>query len=147
MMLRVGLTGDLGSGKSTAARMLAERGAVVLSSDEMGRALMQPGQPAYAQIVAAFGSEVVAADGSLDRAKLAALAFDAKQPQGGGAECDHSSGGDRGAGRAVGGAGKDEPGRDCGGGVGADLLHASMRRGATGATGSIAWLWWTLRKR
>ncbi len=80
-MLRVGLTGDLGSGKSTVARMLAERGAVVLSSDEMGRALMQPGERPYAQIVAAFGSEIVAADGSLDRRKLAALAFDAKNPR------------------------------------------------------------------
>jgi dephospho-CoA kinase len=80
-MLRVGLTGDLGSGKSTVARMLAERGAVVLSSDEMGRALMQPGERAYAQIVETFGSEIVAADGSLDRKKLAALAFDAKQPR------------------------------------------------------------------
>ena len=80
-MLRVGLTGDLGSGKSTVARMLAERGAVVLSSDEMGRALMQPGEQAYAQIVATFGSDVVAEDGTLDRKKLAALAFDAKQPR------------------------------------------------------------------
>lgn len=80
-MLRVGLTGDLGSGKSTVARMLAERGAVVFSSDEMGRALMQPGQQAYAEIVAVFGGGVVAADGSLDRKKLAALAFDAKNPR------------------------------------------------------------------
>ncbi len=80
-MLRAGLTGDLGSGKSTVARMLAERGAVVLSSDEMGRALMQPGERAYAEIVAKFGDEVVAADGSLDRKKLAALAFDAKHPR------------------------------------------------------------------
>jgi dephospho-CoA kinase len=80
-MLRVGLTGDLGSGKSTVARMLAERGAVVLSSDEMGRALMQPGQPAYGEIVAAFGSEVVAADGTLDRKKLAVLAFDSARPR------------------------------------------------------------------
>jgi dephospho-CoA kinase len=80
-MLRAGLTGDLGSGKSTVARMLAERGAVVLSSDEMGRTLMQPGQPAYTQIVEAFGREVVAEDGTLDRKKLAALAFDASQPR------------------------------------------------------------------
>jgi len=80
-MLRVGLTGDLGSGKSTVARMLAERGAVVLSSDEMGRALMQPGQRVYAAIVATFGSEIVAADGTLDRKKLATLAFDAKNPR------------------------------------------------------------------
>jgi len=81
MMLRVGLTGDLGSGKSTVARMLAERGAVVLSSDEMGRAMMRPGERAYAQIVEAFGDDVVAEDGSLDRKKLAALAFDAKLPR------------------------------------------------------------------
>ncbi|MGA8938018.1 MAG: dephospho-CoA kinase [Acidobacteriaceae bacterium] len=83
-MLRAGLTGDLGSGKSTVARMLAERGAVVLSSDEMGRALMQPGERVFAEIVARFGSGVVAADGAsglLDRKKLAALAFDAKKPR------------------------------------------------------------------
>jgi dephospho-CoA kinase len=61
--------------------MLAERGAVVLSSDEMGRALMQPGERPYAQIIAAFGHEIVAADTSLDRRKLAALAFDAKNPR------------------------------------------------------------------
>ena len=74
-MLRVGLTGDLGSGKSTVARMFAERGAEVLSSDEMGRAMMQPGQPVYAAIVERFGREVVAGDGSLDRGALARLAF------------------------------------------------------------------------
>jgi dephospho-CoA kinase len=80
-MLRVGLTGDLGSGKSTVARMLAERGAVVFSSDEIGRRLMQPDQAVYARIVAQFGDGVVAADGSLDRSKLAALAFDPRQPR------------------------------------------------------------------
>jgi dephospho-CoA kinase len=80
-MLRVGLTGDLGSGKSTVARMLAERGAVVFSSDEMGRALMQPGQPVFAQIMERFGLEVVAADGSLDRKRLAAVAFDRVNPR------------------------------------------------------------------
>jgi dephospho-CoA kinase len=80
-MLRVGLTGDLGSGKSTDARMLAERGAVVFSSDEMGRALMQPGQPVFAQIMERFGLEVVAADGSLDRKRLAAVAFDRVNPR------------------------------------------------------------------
>jgi dephospho-CoA kinase len=74
-MLRVGLTGDLGSGKSTVARMLAERGALVFSSDEMARAMMQPGQAVFAEIVAKFGAAVLAADGSLDRKKLAALAF------------------------------------------------------------------------
>lgn len=80
-MLRVGLTGDLGSGKSTVARMLAEHGAVVLSSDEMGRALMHPGEQVHAQIVAKFGASVVGADGALDRHKLAAMAFDPVKPR------------------------------------------------------------------
>jgi dephospho-CoA kinase len=76
-MLRVGLTGGLGSGKSTAARMFAAHGAVVLSSDEMGRELMQPGQAVYAEIVARFGPGVVGAGGELDRAALARVAFGA----------------------------------------------------------------------
>ncbi|MES2390040.1 MAG: dephospho-CoA kinase [Acidobacteriota bacterium] len=80
-MLRVGLTGDLGSGKSTVAKMLAERGAVVLSSDEMARAMMQPGEAVYREIVERFGPGVVAADGSLDRRELARLAFDAEKPR------------------------------------------------------------------
>ena len=74
-MLRVGLTGGLGSGKSTAARMFAELGAHVLSADEIGRGLMQPGQTVYAQIVERFGPGVVAADKTLDRAALARIAF------------------------------------------------------------------------
>jgi dephospho-CoA kinase len=74
-VLRVGLTGDLGSGKSTVAKMLAERGAVVFSSDAMGRAMMQPGQAVYEAIVARFGEGVVLADGSLDRRELARIAF------------------------------------------------------------------------
>jgi len=61
--------------------MLAERGAIVFSSDDMGRALMQPGEPVYAEIIQKFGPEVVAADGSLDRHKLAALAFDPAHPR------------------------------------------------------------------
>ena len=78
-MLRVGLTGDLGSGKSTVARMLAERGAVVLSSDEMGRAMMRPGEPVYAAIVERFGPGVVFPDGTLDRRELARIAFAGKR--------------------------------------------------------------------
>jgi len=74
-MLRVGLTGDLGSGKSTVAKLFAAHGAIILSSDEMGRAMMQPGQPVFNTIVERFGREVVAADGSLDRRELARLAF------------------------------------------------------------------------
>ena len=80
-MLRVGLTGDLGSGKSTVAAMLAARGAVVLSSDEAARAMMQRGESVYNAIIAQFGSEVVAADGTLDRHKLAQMAFDPASPR------------------------------------------------------------------
>ena len=80
-MLRVGLTGDLGSGKSTVAGMLAARGAVVLSSDEAARAMMQPGEAVYAAIVREFGPEVVAADGTLDRRRLAEIAFDTAAPR------------------------------------------------------------------
>jgi dephospho-CoA kinase len=74
-MLRVGLTGGLGSGKSAAARMFAECGARVFSADAIGRELMQPGQAVYAEIVRHFGDGVVAADGTLNRAALARLAF------------------------------------------------------------------------
>jgi dephospho-CoA kinase len=71
----VGLTGGLGSGKSTAAGMFAARGAHVFSADEIGRNLMQPGQAAYAAIVERFGPGVVKADGTLDRPALGRAAF------------------------------------------------------------------------
>jgi dephospho-CoA kinase len=80
-MLRVGLTGDLGSGKSTVGAMLAAGGAIVLSSDEMARAMMQPGQSLYNAIVAHFGPTVLAPDKSLNRRALAQLAFDPKHPR------------------------------------------------------------------
>jgi dephospho-CoA kinase len=78
-MLRVGLTGDLGSGKSTVAQMLGDRGAIILSSDEMGRKMMQPGHAVYDAIVAQFGAGVLQADGQLDRRELARLAFAEKR--------------------------------------------------------------------
>ncbi|HWA94154.1 MAG TPA: dephospho-CoA kinase [Terracidiphilus sp.] len=71
----MGLTGSLGSGKSTVAAYLRELGAEVIEADELGRTLMQPGQQVYSEIVRTFGSDVVNADGSLNRAKLAELAF------------------------------------------------------------------------
>jgi dephospho-CoA kinase len=74
-VLRVGLTGGLGSGKSTVAGYLRELGAEVIEADELGRALMEPGQQVYAEIVNAFGPEVVSPDGRLNRARLAQLAF------------------------------------------------------------------------
>lgn len=75
-MLRVGLTGGLGSGKSTAARMFAALGAHVLQSDAIGREMMEPGQDVYTAIVNHFGNGVVQTDGRLDRAALAKIAFD-----------------------------------------------------------------------
>ncbi len=74
-MLRVGLTGGLGSGKSTVAAMLRELGAQVIEADVLGRTLMEPGQAVFAAIVERFGSEVIAPDGRLNRAHLADLAF------------------------------------------------------------------------
>jgi dephospho-CoA kinase len=75
-MLRVGLTGGLGSGKSTAARLFAALGAHVLQSDAIGRELMEPGQTVYEAIVDHFGPGVVQPDGRLDRVALAKIAFD-----------------------------------------------------------------------
>jgi dephospho-CoA kinase len=74
-MLRVGLTGGLGSGKSTVAAMLRELGAHVIEADELGRALMEPGQSVYSAIVEHLGRQVVNTDGQLNRACLAELAF------------------------------------------------------------------------
>jgi dephospho-CoA kinase len=78
-MLRVGLTGGLGSGKSTVAGIFQDLGAAVISADQLGRQLMQPGEPVYAAIVQTFGQAVVRADGSLDRKALAELAFQQNQ--------------------------------------------------------------------
>jgi dephospho-CoA kinase len=74
-MLRVGLTGGLGSGKTTVAAIFRSLGAQVMEADAVGRAMMQPGESVYAEIVRAFGPTVVRADGTLDRHKLAKFAF------------------------------------------------------------------------
>jgi len=74
-VLRVGLTGGLGSGKSTIAGIFARLGAHALEADELGRQMMLPGEPVYAAVIAAFGDEVVLEDGRLDRAALARMAF------------------------------------------------------------------------
>jgi dephospho-CoA kinase len=75
-MLRVGLTGGLGSGKSAVALVFADQGAHVLEADAIGRALMQPGEEVYSAIVGHFGDDVVSRTGQLDRTVLAALAFE-----------------------------------------------------------------------
>jgi dephospho-CoA kinase len=74
-MMRVGLTGGIGAGKSTVSRMLAERGAVVIDGDQIARDLVVPGEPALAAIVDRFGPDVLLPDGQLDRAGLAAIVF------------------------------------------------------------------------
>lgn len=74
-MLRVGLTGGLGSGKSTVAQMFTARGVHVISADEVGRNLMEPGEDVFRRIVEHFGPEVVRNDGTLNRPLLAGLAF------------------------------------------------------------------------
>jgi dephospho-CoA kinase len=74
-MLRVGLTGGLGSGKTTVAGIFRGLGAQVMEADEVGRAMMQPGEAVYGEIVRAFGPGIVRADDTLDRRKLATIAF------------------------------------------------------------------------
>ena len=74
-MLRIGLTGGIGSGKSTVAALLAARGAVVVDADRIAREVVEPGTPGLAAVVGAFGPGVLAGDGSLDRAALAAIVF------------------------------------------------------------------------
>ena len=69
-MLKIGLTGGIGSGKTTAGDYFAEFGAEVIDTDLLSRELVEPGQPALAEIVAAFGAEVLDGAGRLDRARL-----------------------------------------------------------------------------
>lgn len=69
-MLLVGLTGNIAAGKSTVARRFAERGATVIDADVLARQAVEPGSPAYTQIVRRWGSDVLAPDGVLDRAAL-----------------------------------------------------------------------------
>ena len=75
-MLLVGLTGGIGAGKSTVAALLAAHGAVVLDADQVARDVVEPDQPAFAKLVKRFGTEIVGPDGRLDRAELAARAFE-----------------------------------------------------------------------
>ena len=74
-MIRVGLTGGIGAGKSTVASMLADRGAVIVDADQIARDLVEPGGEALAELVTEFGPRILREDGSLSRAELAALAF------------------------------------------------------------------------
>jgi dephospho-CoA kinase len=71
----VGLTGNIATGKSEVARMLADLGAHVIDADKVAHEVMQPGRPAYDAVVASFGPEILAADGTIDRGKLGAIVF------------------------------------------------------------------------
>jgi dephospho-CoA kinase len=74
-VLLVGLTGGIGSGKSTASSLLAARGAVIIDADAIVKELQQPGMPVFDAMVERFGPGIVAADGSLDRAAVASIVF------------------------------------------------------------------------
>ena len=74
-MIVIGLTGGIASGKSTAAKYLAERGAVVVDADRLGHRAYESDRPGFAKVVAAFGEEVVGADGGIDRKALGAKVF------------------------------------------------------------------------
>jgi dephospho-CoA kinase len=73
--VRVGLTGGVASGKSTVSAILADLGAVVIDADVLAREVIAPGTEGLAEIVAEFGRDVLAADGALDRPRMAALVF------------------------------------------------------------------------
>ncbi len=74
-MLRVGLTGGIGAGKSEVSRRLAAQGAVVIDADAVAREVVAPGTPGLAEVSAAFGPEVLSPDGSLDRTLLGEVVF------------------------------------------------------------------------
>src|SRR4051794_2545083 len=74
-VLRIGLTGGIGSGKSTVSRLLVERGALLVDADVLARAVVEPGTPGLAAVVEAFGDGVLTPEGALDRPALAAIVF------------------------------------------------------------------------
>ena len=74
-MYVIGLTGGIGSGKSTVAQMLERKGAKLLSADAVGHEVYEPDRPAFQEIVGAFGRDIVGADGRIDRKKLGPIVF------------------------------------------------------------------------
>ncbi|AMX82648.1 dephospho-CoA kinase [Geobacillus subterraneus] len=79
MALTIGLTGGIASGKSTVSAMMRELGLPVIDADEAARAVVEPGEEAYRQIVAVFGPDVLQENGEIDRAKLGAIVFNNEQ--------------------------------------------------------------------
>ncbi|MFF8477501.1 dephospho-CoA kinase [Streptomyces sp. NPDC015414] len=74
-MLKVGLTGGIGAGKSEVSRLLVEHGAVLIDADRIAREAVAPGTPGLAAVVDAFGADVLTADGGLDRPRLGSIVF------------------------------------------------------------------------
>ena len=77
-MILLGLTGGIGSGKSTVSALLAQRGAVIIDADAIVKELQEPGQPLLKELSAEFGDSIIREDGSLDRVALAGIAFSDK---------------------------------------------------------------------
>jgi dephospho-CoA kinase len=73
--MKVALTGGIGSGKSSVARLLHDKGAIIIDADAIAREIVEPGRPALEEIREAFGADVIAEDGSLDRSSLAQMVF------------------------------------------------------------------------
>ena len=74
-MLTIGLTGNLGTGKTTVSEMMAELGAILINADKLGHELFQPDNPTYYEIIATFGEEILTPDNEIDRQKLSQLVF------------------------------------------------------------------------
>ncbi|MGW2860712.1 dephospho-CoA kinase [Streptomyces sp. NPDC001205] len=74
-MLKVGLTGGIGAGKSEVSRLLVSYGAVLIDADRIAREVVEPGTPGLAAVVEAFGPDILSADGTLDRPKLGGIVF------------------------------------------------------------------------
>ncbi|OFP65677.1 dephospho-CoA kinase [Corynebacterium sp. HMSC074C01] len=78
-MKLIGLTGGIGSGKSTVAQLLVRHGWELVDADQIARDIVEPGQPALAELADAFGEDILQADGSLDRGQLASRAFASRE--------------------------------------------------------------------
>jgi len=80
-MLKIGLTGGIASGKSLVSQIFTELGAHTIDADQIAHELMRPGEPVYEQVVQSFGNEILNPDKSVNRAKVAELAFDKRRPR------------------------------------------------------------------
>jgi len=80
-VIKIGLTGGIATGKSSVGRMFAELGVHTIDADEIAHDLMRPGEKIYDEIVRRFGPEILSADKTVDRGRLAELAFDSKRPR------------------------------------------------------------------